>query len=147
MYKKITHSIQEEHFDHPALAEYAIKTGNIKPITGNIRQPNSADLVLWPIDGNCDHYSGNIMVPMAGPVYMINRDVEIHGNILVSGNIISAAGHLHGVGTTTTVIKLAESPPTSNWPGQQGELAVDKTYMYLCVENGKWVRWPVNQSW
>ena len=146
MYKKIIHSIQEEHFDHPALAEQAIKGGNVRPISGNIKHSSDLDLVIWPIDGNCDPYSGNVMVPMAQPAWHYYRDLDLHGNLLVTGNV-TVTGYVNGVGTTSSVAQLSQSPASSTWPGRRGELAVDTTHMYLCVEDNKWIRWPISKSW
>jgi hypothetical protein len=50
MYKKITHQIVEEHFDHPVMAEAAARTGcNIMPMFNTVSQ-FSPPAVILPIN-------------------------------------------------------------------------------------------------
>jgi len=164
MYKMITHTITEEHFDHPVTAEYGIGIhhGNTMPKLSNVHVPHgmpihgnvhprtygvSTDSVLLPPGTKP---SGNIKVKMSPwhvwGMYDAYGDLFLHGDMYAEGDIMTA-GTINGTGSTANVTVLATDPTSNTWSGNVGELAQGPSYMYLCTSSDTWVRWKIDAKW
>jgi hypothetical protein len=163
MYKVVTHTIKEEHFEHPHLAEKGMAIhnghgnhGNTKPYYGTVR-PVSRDVRGRNSDVITPHPpDGNVIVKM--PLnedwggydywgqYHCWGDLTIHGSTVVSGDL-TVEGAIVGRGTTSNVIMLETAPTTNTWAGNVGDLAKNTNFMYLCVEQDKWIRWSIQSTW
>lgn len=156
MYKVVTHTIKEEHFEHPYLAEQgmAIHTGgNVKPSYG---KPG-------PLSKNTGHnviteppQDGNIKVKMPSNghwggyewdgEYHAWGDLSVHGKLSVAEDLV-VDGAIAGRGSVSTVTVLDTEPMGNTRAGNIGELARTSSHMYLCIETDHWIRWPVQTSW
>lgn len=168
MYKVVTHTIKEEHFEHPALAEkgMAVHTGgnvnpyygNITPKMGSMRGPmrgpmrgSNADVITPgpPTDGNV-----KIRMPLNENwgdyewhgEYHAWGDLAVHGSLSVVEDLM-VDGTIAGRGSVSTVTVMTTEPTGNTWTGNIGELARTSSHMYLCVETDHWIRWPVQSSW
>lgn len=56
-------------------------------------------------------------------------------------------GAINGQGSTRNVVLLETNPAGNTWTGNIGELARTTSHMYLCVEQDKWIRWGIQDSW
>lgn len=156
MYKVVTHTIKEEHFDHPYLAEQgmAVHTGgNTRPAYGNSSplSKNSGHNVITepPQDGNIkvkmplnEHWGG---YEWSGE-YHAWGDLCVHGKLSVVEDL-TVDGTIAGRGSVSTVMVLDTEPMGNTWAGNIGELARTSSHMYLCVETDYWIRWPVQTTW
>lgn len=154
MYRVVTHTIKEEHFEHPYLAEKGMEVhSNTTPGYGNIstKSKNNYGSVIQqpPMDGNI-----KVKTPMedewGGHEYWNNYhcwgDLTVHGSTTISNDLI-VAGTISGRGSVTEVMLLDTAPAANVTPGNIGALARTSTHMYLCVEQDKWIRWELQESW
>lgn len=167
MYKVVTHTIKEEHFEHPVLAEKGMAihtngtTGNTSPKwsgtprwggKGNVRPRMEPNSVI-----SCPPTDGNLVVKMPlendwegyqwyESEYHAWGDVKIHGQLMVSSDL-TVDGVIAGRGSVSTVTVLSVVPTGNTWAGNIGELARTDSHMYLCVEPDKWVRWSIQSNW
>lgn len=154
MYRVVTHTIKEEHFEHPYLAERGMEIHcNTTPGYGNVsvQSPNNYGSVIKqpPTDGNI-----KVKTPMeedwGGYEYWNNYhcwgDLIVHGKTSVHSDLM-VDGVITGRGSVTDV-KILDTEPTANSvTGNIGELARTSSHMYLCVAENSWVRWPIQTSW
>lgn len=155
MYKVVTHTIKEEHFDHPYLAEQgmAVHTGTNAPMTANIspKRRSSEHEMVNPLPKD-----GNTKIKMAlencwedyewfGD-YWAYGDLNVEG-ILTVGKDLVVSGSIAGRGSMTTVTVLDTAPEGNTWTGNIGEMARTSSHMYLCVNTDNWIRWPIQSSW
>ena len=163
MYKVITHTIKEEHFEHPVLAEkgMAIHTqsntkphyGNTHPVmspAGGIRRSNAG--VVAP----CPPTDGNIVVKMPSNgdwegteywgEYQCWGDLNVYGSATVSSDLI-VEGTITGTGSTADIKMLDVAPTVNTWPGKIGELCRTSNFMFVCVAPDTWIRWAIQESW
>lgn len=42
---------------------------------------------------------------------------------------------------------LLQDPETNNNPGYSGSIAVSSQYVYLCIKQDTWIRWPYESGW
>lgn len=158
MYRVVTHTIKEEHFEHPYLAEkgMAVHTGanvgygNTAPTMGSLRGSN-AD-VITP----CPPPNGNVIVKM--PMnenwggyeyygeYHCWGDLMVHGTATISSDLI-VEGTITGRGTVTNIVVLDTAPTGNTWAGNVGDMCRTSDFMYLCTEQDKWVRWAIQDQW
>lgn len=156
MYKVVTHTIKEEHFEHPYLAEQgmAVHTCNTAPVMSNStpmgRNSGHGGVITQPpTDGNI-----KIKMPLNENwngyewhgEYHAWGDLTVHGQLSVNGDIM-IEGTIAGRGSVSTVQVLDTEPTGNTWAGNVGDLAKTSSHMYLCVEPDKWLRWSVQSSW
>lgn len=168
MYKVVTHTIKEEHFEHPHLAEQGMAIhngtvsntkpyygnnrphyGNVGPVANSIRNRNGDVITPCPPDGNII-----VKMPMEGDwggyeywgEYHCWGDLMIHGSTVISGDL-TVDGAIVGRGTTNNITVLETTPASNTWAGNVGDLARNTNFMYLCVEQDKWIRWSIQTTW
>lgn len=157
MYRVVTHTIKEEHFEHPYLAEQgmAVHTANVSPVVGKPkpmqRNPQGHGSVITqpPTDGNI-----RIKMPLNEEwgdyewygEYHAWGDLTVHGKMHIKEDLI-VEGTIAGRGSVSTVRILDTEPTGNTWTGNVGELAKTSSHMYLCVEPDQWIRWSTQSSW
>lgn len=167
MYKVITHSIREEHFDAPSTAAFGLATYcNTQPVANTVEgnstptissmvpgmticmrdgfepKKSKADLSISKIlvdDYNDDYWNDYGFFDAYGDLYL-------HGDLYLDGDLIMY-GTLSGRGTISKVPKLDANPKANSWPGKAGDIARTSSHIYLCVEDDKWIRWAIQESW
>lgn len=154
MYRVVTHTIKEEHFEHPILAEKGMEIHcNTTPSYGNtkVQSKNNYGSVIQqpPMDSNV-----KIRTPLEDEwggyeywnSYHCWGDLVVHGSTTLSSDLI-VEGTITGRGSVTEVKLLDTTPAANATPGNVGDLARTSTHMYLCVEQDKWIRWAVEHTW
>lgn len=163
MYKVVTHSIREEHFDTPATAAFGLATYcNTQPI-GNSMSGNSGPTIssmafcqrdgFGPRKAECDPSKARITVDEYDDEYWNDYglfdaygDLYLHGDLYLDGDLM-LYGTLSGRGTISNIAKLDTAPRNNTAPGQPGDIARTSSHIYLCVEKDKWVRWGIQEAW
>ena len=158
MYRVVTHTIKEEHFEHPYLAEKGmayhtganVSYGNTKPKITPLRGSNTDVITPCPPD------TGNIIVKMPLEAdwggneyygeYHCWGDLMVHGTATITSNLI-VEGTIAGRGSVAEVMLLDAAPTSNAWTGNIGEMCRTTDFMYLCVEQDKWVRWAIQDQW
>jgi hypothetical protein len=164
MYTIVTHTIKEEHFNHPVLAEKGMAINHSKgyPSNGNGATNGNLNVAMAGLRSrssnvmDCDTDSGNLVVKMpldyewTGQDYWGDYrawgDLTVQGSATISGDL-NVEGTINGRGTVNDVMVLEAEPSGNTWAGLPGDLARTSSHMYLCVENDKWIRWSVQDSW
>lgn len=138
MYRIITSTTKEEHFESPNAAAFGMMTycgsnaptmpgttSSTMPLRVSIRTPQSA----------------------AASTASYYGDYDIYGDLYVHGNIF-ARNLVEPVTEYKTKIMMLDTDPTGpNWTGSPGDMAFTSNHAYICVENDSWVKLSLVHSW
>lgn len=143
MYKVVTHTIKEEHFEHPYLAEKGMAIHcNTAPMSSRVvtKPPQDGNVkVKMPLDGD---WGGSD----CWGEYQAWGDLCVYGKTIIDGDL-TVEGTITGRGSISTVLTMDTNPTGNTYTGNVGDLARTSSHMYLCVETDKWVRWPIQDKW
>ena len=165
MYKVVTHTITEEHYDHPSTASVglikhrndpSLSCGNTMPGTSSLYSammliPSLPDEVCfeiyWPpgkTDGNANI---KVKLPVEWESYDAIGDLNLYGDLKVNGDL-TVTGTINSEQSSSMKIGTLEADLKSNdMPGTVGDMAVSSSFAYLCVDKDTWVRWPIQTKW
>lgn len=147
MYRIITSTTKEEHFESPNAAAYGMMmycantmpngqstTNTLSSMEANIkiiaRPPRRLPINKPEI--SYDYYYG---------------DYDVYGDLYVHGNVY-ARNYEETVSSEVSKITILSMDPTSNtWQGNIGEMACTSNYAYMCVASDSWVRWKIDSRW
>lgn len=169
MYTVVTHTIKEERFDHPAIAEIGMAIhSNVKPISGNVYAGNVKVANTKPlVTKRMTTDAGTVLPPEGDPVIPPGSTpdgnirikmneygwgaLDAWGNLFVWGDTVSygdviAYGNLRGTGSLSNIETITEEK-TPRSMGSKGEVCVSNKFIYICVDTDTWIRTPMQASW
>lgn len=133
MYRIITSTTKEEHFESPNAAAFGMMTycGNASP-NSTVSSNSVSSLKITPRLSTAQESAGYF------------GEYDVYGDLYIHGNIY--AKNLNA-NSSITVNELATDPTGNTWMGETGELAFTANYAYLCVNTNSWIRWKIDSNW
>jgi len=142
MYRIITSTTKEEHFESPAAAAFGMTNyciGNTLPNIGTTAGSELVSTLKVLPKSNTNPYVDSTMY---------HGDYDVYGDLYVHGNIYARNFSVESENEIEETITVLETDPTSNsWVGSTGSIAFSANYAYLCTGNNTWVRWKINSTW
>jgi len=140
MYRIITSTTKEEHFESPAAAAFGMTNyciGNTLPNIGTTASTESVSTFKVLPRSNTTPYVDSTMY---------YGDYDVYGDLYVHGNIY-ARNFTMDSETEESIIMLETDPKSNSWEGSTGSIAFSANYAYLCTGNNIWVRWKIDSTW
>lgn len=151
MYRIITSTTKEEHFESPTAAAYGMMMycGNTAPNTAVITSgvdtsmanikisprvpvaPNGTPIIRTATSYDSDDYYG---------------DFDVYGDLYVHGNIHARNYSTHSMAMPKITILTAD-PTSTTWQGNIGDMAFTNNHAYICVQTDSWARFKIDRSW
>ena len=147
MYRIITSTTKEEHFESPSAAAFGMMTycGNTVPNSSST--VNSVSVQPLKITARSSTNPGK---NSADSSYYWG-DYDVYGDLYVHGNI-----YARNIDNTIIdenedyrryIVPFDTDPKTNVWEGQPGQMGFTANYAYLCVGGNTWVRMGIQSSW
>lgn len=152
MYRIITSTTKEEHFESPTAAAYGMMM-----YCGNTA-PNSA-VINSGIDSSMANIKISPRIPVAPNGVPYGRttssydsddyygDFDVYGDLYVHGNIHARNYSTESSVTIPKITMLPADPTTATWQGNIGDMAFSANYAYICVNTDNWARFKIERSW
>jgi len=142
MYRIITSTTKEEHFESPNAAAYGMMTycgGNTYPNTSSASSSVTSDLKVTP------RVAGSLTSTADSTMY--HGDYDVYGDLHIHGNIYVRNIEEFEYAKNPLVTELTQDPTSNTWPGVPGTVGFTANYVYICTSSDTWVRIKSDSTW
>ena len=114
----------------------------------NVNGPPKADAAIVYNDKTGDFDFRDASEFIAGKIGLadVKGLIPALATVPLPGNIVGQAMRWSGTAWTGAPIPFQAPPATSTSPGEQGQLSVDATHIYMCVAKNTWKRMLLDTS-
>ena len=147
MYRIITSTTKEEHFESPTAAAFGMMTycGNTAPNSSSTVNSVSVPTLKISARSGVDLSKNSVNNSAYWGDYDVYGDLYVHGNVYARNIDSSVIGEDENY--TNYIVPFESDPKTNTWPGTPGQIGFTANYAYLCVSGNTWVRMSIQSNW